>query len=54
VISAYLDCRGTQSDAAQKLGIHQSSVQKALAHSDFYTYQKALHAVSKILSGIKG
>ncbi|NLY38872.1 MAG: hypothetical protein GX044_06175 [Firmicutes bacterium] len=53
VINAYLDYREIQSDAAQKLGIHQSSVQRALANANFYTYQKALLVVSEILSEIK-
>lgn len=53
VIGAYLSCGGTQSEAAQRLGIHQSNVQKALASADFYTYQKAVGTVAKILSEIK-
>ena len=52
-IDMYLKCNGTQSDVAQKLGIHQSNVQKALASSNFYAYKKALDTVSKLLSNIK-
>lgn len=54
VVSAYLECGGTQSEVAQRLGIHQSNVQKALAHASFYTYQRALRAISQMLSGIGG
>ena len=53
VIDIYLECNGTQSDVAQKLGIHQSNVQKALAYSNFYTYKRALDTITKILSDIK-
>jgi hypothetical protein len=53
IIDAYLNGYGTQSDIAQKIGINQSNVQKALANSNFYTYQKALETVTKILSNIK-
>ncbi len=54
VIAAYIECGGTQSEVAQRLGIHQSNVQKALAHASFYTYQKALRALSQLLSGVGG
>lgn len=54
IINTYLKCGGTQSDAAKELGINQSNVQKALSNADFYSYQKALDAVTKILSNVKG
>lgn len=52
VITAYMENGGTQSDVARKLGIHQSSVQKALSHADFYAYLQALRTVSVLLSQI--
>lgn len=52
IIGEYLKCGGTQSDAASRIGIHQSNVQKALAGSDFYAYQRAVGAVAGLLSGI--
>lgn len=53
IISAYLKYK-TQKDAAQFLNINQSNVQKALSSANFYTCQKAMESVFKILSGIKG
>lgn len=52
IMNAYLNCGGTQKEAAQVLGINQSTVQKALASSNFYTYRRALESVSKVFSGI--
>jgi hypothetical protein len=52
IINVYLRCGGTQSDAAAVLGIHQSNVQKALAHASFYTYQRALRSIAQLLSEI--
>lgn len=52
IIHEYKKCGGTQSDTAKQLGIHQSNVQKALAGSEFYAYQRAVGAVTEILSGI--
>lgn len=52
VIREYLSCGGTQSDVARRIGIHQSNVQKALAGADFYAYQRAVDAVSEILTGV--
>jgi len=52
VITVYMESGGTQSDVARKLGVHQSSVQKALSHADFYAYLQALRTVSAILSQI--
>ncbi len=52
IITAYLNCGGTQSDAAISLNIHQSNVQKALSHANFYTYQRAVRNISRILSEI--
>ncbi len=52
IIGEYLKCGGTQSEVARRIGIHQSNVQKALAGSEFYAYQRAVGTVSKILSGI--
>lgn len=53
VINAYLTDAGTQMEVAQRLGIHQSNVQKALSNSNFYTYQRAVGTVTKILSNIE-
>lgn len=53
VIDTYLMDAGTQIEVAQRLGIHQSNVQKALSNSNFYTYQRAVDTVTKILSNIK-
>lgn len=52
IIDLYLKCGSTQNDVAGRIGIHQSNVQKALAGSDFYAYQRAVGAVAAILSGI--
>jgi DNA-directed RNA polymerase specialized sigma subunit len=52
VVSVYLDDGGTQSQIAAQLGVHQSTVQKALAQANFYAYLKALRTVSGILSQI--
>ncbi len=54
VIGAYLDGGGTQTEVAGRLGIHQSNVQKALSHANFYTYQRAVRTVTQILSDIRG
>lgn len=54
IINVYLECGGTQEDAARVLQINQSNVQKALACSNFYTYRKAIESVAKVLSEIKG
>lgn len=53
IINTYLKCEGTQSDVANKLGINQSNVQKALSNSNYYAYQRALDIVTNILSMIK-
>lgn len=53
IINAYVNLNGTQNDVAQMIGINQSNVQKALAHSNFYSYQKAVNTVAKFLSKIK-
>lgn len=53
IINAYLQNSRTQSEVAKELSINQSTVQKALSSSDFYTYQGAVDAVTKVLSGIK-
>lgn len=52
IIGEYLKFGSTQNDVADRIGIHQSNVQKALAGSNFYAYQKAVGAVAKILSEI--
>jgi hypothetical protein len=53
IINAYTRYEGTQSSVAQKLGINQSSVQKALLNAGFYAYQQALQTITKTLSQIK-
>ena len=52
IVNAYLNCGGTQEEAARVLGINQSNVQKALASAHFYAYQKALESVARVLAGI--
>ena len=53
VVGMYLDGGGTQTQIAAQLGVHQSTVQKALAQANFYAYLKALRTVSGILSQIR-
>jgi hypothetical protein len=52
IITTYINCGGTQEDAAKKLEINQSNVQKALASSNFYSYSKVLDFLSRQLSCI--
>lgn len=48
-----LEHRDSQSDAAERLGIKQSSVQKNLANGNYYTYKEAMDTVKKTLSEIR-
>ena len=52
VINVYLNCGGTQNSAAQILGISQSTVQKALNASGYYTCYHALQSVTKVIEQI--
>lgn len=52
IITTYINCNGTQDDAAKILDINQSNIQKALASSNFYTYYKVLEYLSKQLSSV--
>lgn len=54
IISCYISSDKNQYKAAEKLGITQSSVNKALNNSDYYAYEKAIDTVSSALSEIKG
>lgn len=53
IISCYIDSDKNQYKAAENLGIRQSSVNKSLNNSNFYTYEKAMDTVSSVLSEIK-
>lgn len=53
VIYEYIKYGGRQKDAAQHLGITQSSVQKNLSNADYYSYKAAIDMVSNALSEIK-
>lgn len=48
-----LEYNDTQSNAAKRLGIEQSSFQKRLDSGNYYTYREALYTVEKILSKIR-
>ncbi|NLA71847.1 MAG: hypothetical protein GX850_05460 [Clostridiaceae bacterium] len=48
-----LEHQDSQTNAAQRLGITQSSVQKNLANGNYYSYQEALSSVKAILSEIR-
>lgn len=43
-----------QIKVAERLGITQSSVQKILSNSGYYTYKKTMTTISNVLSEIKG
>ncbi len=43
-----------QIKAAERLGITQSSVQKNLSNSGYYSYKKTMDTISNVLSEIKG
>ncbi|HHW45393.1 MAG TPA: hypothetical protein GXX17_00605 [Clostridiales bacterium] len=53
IISCYIESGKNQLRAAEKLGINQSSVNRSLNYSDFYTYEKAMDVVNSVLSEIK-
>lgn len=53
IMNAYLACGGTQEEAAKRLGIDQSTLQKALAAANFYACRKALEAVANALAGME-
>lgn len=53
IISCYIKSDRNQYKAAQELGITQSSVNKALINSNYYTYQNAINIVNLTLSDIK-
>jgi hypothetical protein len=53
IIGCFIASDKNQYKAAGKLGITQSSVNKALNNSNYYTYQKAIDTVCSILSEIK-
>lgn len=48
-----LEHRDRQSNAAQRLGINQSTVQKNLANGNYYTYKEAMHMVEKALVEVR-
>lgn len=54
IISCYISSDKNQYKTAEKLGINQPSVNKALNNSNFYSYEKAIEIVSSVLSEIKG
>ena len=49
IVYAYVKCGGTQDAAGKMLGINQSTVQKALQASGYYTSQYALRSVTDVL-----
>ena len=53
IINTYINCGRTQSDVAAKLGINQSTVQRILSGSNFYTYQQSIDKITQVLSNIK-
>ncbi len=53
IINCYVESDKNQYKTADKLGITQSSVNKALNNSGFYSYQKAIETVNCTLSEIK-
>ena len=48
-----LEHQDSQSNAAQRLGVRQSSVQKNLANGNYYTYKEAMNIVEKALGEIR-
>lgn len=54
IIHGLMENGGKQITLAERLGITQSSVQKSLAASGYYTYRNAMDAVSSVLSQIDG
>ncbi|MFV0414636.1 MAG: SatD family protein [Oscillospiraceae bacterium] len=52
IIAAYRACGENQYQAAEKLGIRQASVNKALAAAGYYSYQKAVASASGFLGQI--
>lgn len=54
IISAYIQNGGTQTDAARKLGVTPSNVQKTLRAANYYTYRSAVESISAALAEIRG
>lgn len=54
IINCYFENGKNQYKTAKKLKITQSSVNKALIISNFYTYQNSIDTVNSVLSGIRG
>lgn len=48
-----LEHQDSQTNAAKRLGIRQSSVQKNLANGNYYTYKEAMNIVEKALGEIR-
>lgn len=53
VVYEYIWYEDRQKDAAKRLGITQSSVQKNLSNADYYSYKAALDIISTALSEIR-
>ncbi|HBE13667.1 MAG TPA: hypothetical protein DCY74_05795 [Clostridiales bacterium] len=53
VIYNYLDSMESQRDLAQRMGINQSSINKKLTTSHFYTFQNAMETVTHVLKDIE-
>ena len=53
IVSSYIEYKETQSSVAEKLGINQSNVQKALRSTGYYSYNQALHSIEKALLQIQ-
>lgn len=53
IIFDYFEHGDSQVNAAKRLGITQSSIQKGFASANFYTYKNSMDIVSKILDQIR-
>lgn len=54
IIACFLDQNKNQRKTAEKLGIQQSSINRALDNSAFYSYHKAMDTASTLLGEVKG
>lgn len=54
IIFSYIKNEKNQYEAAEKLEIGQPSVNKALNSSGYYSYQRAVETIDKVLSSVNG
>ena len=52
IISLMMQRKEKQTDVAKKLGITQSTVQKSLTAGNYYVYEEAFQALSRVFSEI--